>query len=92
VYTSDMETKEKHCVLMFDEISLSPGLLYNSRTDSVEGFVDYFMVKGIYKKWKQMFLLYFFCKNDVHRSAVRNFIRGHSSVAKLWSDCFRDNI
>jgi hypothetical protein len=45
---------------MFDEISLSPGLLYNSRTDSVEGFVDYFMVKGIYKKWKQMFLLYFF--------------------------------
>jgi hypothetical protein len=37
---SDMETIEKHCVLMFDEISLSTGLQYNSRTDSVEGFVD----------------------------------------------------
>jgi 16S rRNA C967 or C1407 C5-methylase (RsmB/RsmF family) len=39
---------------MFHEISLSPGLS-NSRTDSVEGFVDSFMVKGIYKKWKERF-------------------------------------
>jgi hypothetical protein len=38
---SKMKPINKICILMFDEIVLSPGLQHNSRTDSIEGFVDY---------------------------------------------------
>jgi hypothetical protein len=86
---SDMETIEKHCVLMFDEISLSPGLQYNSRTDSVEGFVDSdgsdrrlafadhaltFMVKGIYNKWKQT-VCFTFCEGTTSTDQLSNILK-----------------
>jgi hypothetical protein len=64
---SKVKPINKICILMFDEVALSPGLQHNSRTDSIEGFVEYggsnrrlafadnaltFMLKGIHKKWK----------------------------------------
>jgi hypothetical protein len=59
---------------MFDEIALSPELQHNSRTDSIEGFVDYggsnnrlafadhaltFMLKRIHKNGSKLFPLRF---------------------------------
>jgi hypothetical protein len=70
-----MSNINKFCMLMFDEVSLSLGLHYCSRRDSVHGFFDYgganrrlqvadhalaFIVKGIHKKWKQV-VWYSFC-------------------------------
>jgi hypothetical protein len=84
-----VETIEKHCVLMFDEISLSPGLKYNSRTDSVVGFVDSggsarclafadhaltFMVKGIYKKWKQS-VCFTFCERTTSTDQLSKILK-----------------
>jgi hypothetical protein len=86
---SDMETIEKLCVLMFDEISLSPGLEYNSRTDSVEGFVDSggsdrrlafadhaltCMVKGIYKKWDQS-VCFTFCERTTSTNQLSKILK-----------------
>ena len=79
---SKLKTIEKYCVLMFDEIALSLGLTYNSKTDSVEGFVDHggpnrrlefadhaltFIVKGIHKKWKQV-VCFTFCQGTTSTS------------------------
>lgn len=67
---------DKTCILMFDEISLSPGLTYNKKKDFIEGLVDFgngnrkavfadhalvFMLKGVHRKWKQP-LCFFFCE------------------------------
>nr|CAI5856389.1 unnamed protein product [Callosobruchus analis] len=72
-----MTGRSKYCVLMFDEISLQPDLQYNPTDDCIEGLVDFggsersigfadhalvFMLKGIYKKWKQS-ICYTFCVN-----------------------------
>lgn len=69
--------REKYCVLLFDELKLSPGLHYNAFADIVEGVVDggferniniadhaqVWLLKGIYgqRPWKQP-LLYTFCQ------------------------------
>jgi hypothetical protein len=86
---SDMETIEKLCVLMFAEISLSPGLEYNSRTYSVEGFVDSggsarclafanhaltCMVKGIYKKWDQS-VCFTFCERTTSTNQLSKILK-----------------
>lgn len=64
----------KHCVLMFDEVSLEPGLSYNQKNDRIDGFVDFggsdrrthfadhalvFLIKGIHRKWKMPVCFYF---------------------------------
>ncbi|KAJ8914162.1 hypothetical protein NQ315_016241 [Exocentrus adspersus] len=69
-----MNPLDKCCVLMFDEVSLSTGLMYNSSRDCVEGLVDFgqgdrrvafaehalvFMLKGVRKGWKQPICFYF---------------------------------
>ncbi|KAI4468052.1 thap domain-containing protein 9 [Holotrichia oblita] len=60
-------TLDKYCILMFDEISITPHLQYNAKEDMVEGFEDFgyrsttkiadhiqvFMLRGIRSKWKQ---------------------------------------
>jgi len=61
--------------LIFDEISLSSGVNYNSSSDQIDGFVNsdqyksqeladhsiVFMIRGITKKFKQP-VAYFFAK------------------------------
>lgn len=59
-----MNTQEKLCLILFDEISLKAHVTYNKRKDKVVGFVDdgqqrkpeyadhaqVFMVRGLIKK------------------------------------------
>ncbi|KAJ8915290.1 hypothetical protein NQ315_014798, partial [Exocentrus adspersus] len=60
-----MNEKQKCCIIIFDEMSLSCQIQYNKKEDYVEGvgkngsspeIVDHtnvFMVQGIYSRWKQ---------------------------------------
>lgn len=65
----------RYCTLLFDEMSLSPRLLYDERKDRIEGFEDFgnnrrsnqiadhvlvFMIRGIRRKFKQP-VAYTFC-------------------------------
>lgn len=70
-----MEFLDKHCILMFDEMSLQTSLTYEKHRDRVIGFEDLgntsekylkiadhalvLMVKGLKKKWKQPISFYF---------------------------------
>lgn len=68
-----LDSLDKHCVLMFDEISLEPSLTYDRKWDEVVGFQDIdgnktlkfadhalvFMVQGLRKKWKQPISFHF---------------------------------
>ncbi|KAK9678986.1 Transposase protein [Popillia japonica] len=59
--------KDRLCIVVFDEISIAPSLLYNRKLHCIDGVEDYgtrrsphiadhanvFMVKGIYRQWKQ---------------------------------------
>jgi hypothetical protein len=38
---SKLKSTDRYCVLMFDETALCAGLQYNTKTDSVDGFVDF---------------------------------------------------
>jgi hypothetical protein len=84
-----MSNINKFCILMFDEVSLSLGLNYCSRRDSVDGFFDYgganrrlqfadhalaFIVKGIHKKWKQV-VWYSFCEGTTPTADLRHIIK-----------------
>jgi hypothetical protein len=79
----------KICILMFDEIASSPGLQQNSRTDSIEGFVDYggsnrrlafadhaltFMLKRIHKKWKQT-VCFTFCEGTTSTDQLARILK-----------------
>lgn len=70
---------EKCCTLIFDEISLECGLQYSKQLDYIEGLVDYggeyreikfadhalvFMIRGLFKKWKQP-ICFFFCEGTI---------------------------
>lgn len=70
---SRMEEFEKHCVVMFDEISLKKGLDYNRVQDLIEGFEDFanigrtanlgnqgllFYLRGLLYNWKMPFCYY----------------------------------
>lgn len=62
-----LEFLDKHCLLMFDEMSIEPGLMYDRRWDNIVGFEDIdgekklkfadhalvFMLRGLRRKWKQ---------------------------------------
>ncbi|CAG9829804.1 unnamed protein product [Diabrotica balteata] len=72
--TKGMSVKEKYCSILFDEISIDPGLQYNKKEGAIYGFEDYgdyeynrpiiadkalvFMARGIFKKWKQPIAYY----------------------------------
>jgi hypothetical protein len=86
---SKMKLINKICILMFDEIALSPGRQHNSRTDSIEGFVDYggsnrrlafadnaltFMLKGIHKKWKQT-VCFTFCEGTTSTDQLASILK-----------------
>lgn len=69
-----MKESEKLCILLFDEVALTPHFDYNRRTDHVSGFVNngttvndkiadhalVFMVRGVQKNYKQP-VSYTFC-------------------------------
>jgi hypothetical protein len=66
--------KDHYCVLMFDEMSVRENVCFNQKLGCIEGFEDLvksgqtcnvanhalvFMVRGLYKKWKQSMAYYF---------------------------------
>ncbi|XP_046141602.1 uncharacterized protein LOC123987764 [Osmia bicornis bicornis] len=86
---SFQDEKSRYAILLFDEIKLSPSLVYNPSMDIVEGFVDsgfsrsldiadhamVWMLKGIHgvRPWKQP-VAYTFCRGTSSaESIVRMF-------------------
>ncbi|XP_024874994.1 uncharacterized protein LOC112456393 isoform X2 [Temnothorax curvispinosus] len=61
-----MHNKDKYCILMWDEIALTPHIQYDSKNDLITGFEDWgmrrtnkfadhvlvFMLRGLYSGWK----------------------------------------
>ena len=68
-----LKEKEKHCVVMFDEVMIDPHISLNSSIKEFEGFEDFgdtrdgkiadralvFLIKGITREWKQPILYTF---------------------------------
>lgn len=68
-----MDEKNRCCCLLFDEMTLSPGLQYDRKNDCLIGFEDVgyekrpkfadhatvFMARGLRKRWKQPVAFYF---------------------------------
>lgn len=86
---SKMDSDEKQCVLVFDEMSLKAGISYNSSSDCVEGFEDFgdlggsryianhalaFLVRGLKSKWKQP-VGYFLSSGPVSAPMLRSLTR-----------------
>ncbi|GFR96767.1 THAP domain-containing protein 9 [Elysia marginata] len=79
-----MESRDRLCILVFDEISLKCSLNYNVERDYVEGLEDFgmacgrtekpanhataFMVRGLMAKWKQPFG--YFLNHSTIKSAI----------------------
>lgn len=85
-----LNEKDKLCALLFDEIALKKRLIYNSRTDKVEGYVDLgetqnrssevanhalvFMIQGLHKKVKQP-IAYYFVKGTIPSQSLAVLIK-----------------
>uniref|UniRef100_A0AAR5Q909 THAP-type domain-containing protein n=1 Tax=Dendroctonus ponderosae TaxID=77166 RepID=A0AAR5Q909_DENPD len=89
VRVSKLTLLDRHCVLMFDEIALQPGLQYNYILDCVDGFVDLggadrrpkfadhalvFLLKGIRKQWKQP-ICFTFCEGTTQTADLIDLIK-----------------
>ncbi|KAI4470647.1 thap domain-containing protein 9 [Holotrichia oblita] len=82
-----MKPIDRHCALMFDEVSLSPQLHYNQQADQIDGFVDngktralefadhalVFMVRGIVKQWKQA-IAFTFCEGGTNAALLSTML------------------
>lgn len=92
-----MSARDKYCVLMFDEVSLACGLQYNQKLDVIDGFVDHggphrrasfadhalvFMVRGIYKKWKQP-VCFTFCAGTTSTPDLKRILKDVILQVKL---------
>lgn len=83
-----MNKLDKYCALLFDEMSISTNLKYNTSLDEVVGYVDLgslgrsheyanhalvFMIQGLYKRWKQP-IAYYFTKDVVKTKTLKILI------------------
>lgn len=83
-----MEECEKYCVIMFDEMSIKLGLEYNSRLDLIEGYEDLskygrnekianhamvFMVRGLFKNWKQP-ISYYISSGSISANILKKIV------------------
>ncbi|CAB3253325.1 unnamed protein product [Arctia plantaginis] len=95
-----MNTKQKLCLLLFDEISLMPHFDYNRKRDAIIGFVDngevthnkiadhalVFMIRGIYYNYKQA-VAYTFCAGSTSKAELAAQIK--NIIRKLNSAGFK---
>lgn len=80
---------DKYCLLIFDEMSIKPSLIYNERLDKIEGFQDYgsrgrsceiatealvFMIRGLRLKWKQP-VAYFFSSGSTPGPIIAELLK-----------------
>ena len=83
-----LSRNEKHCVLMFDEISTEPHIALNVHTKGFEGFEDLgdvkkakiadrslvFMIKGVTREWKQP-IMYVFSNGPTKTIDIVRFLK-----------------
>ncbi|CAB3252444.1 unnamed protein product [Arctia plantaginis] len=95
-----MNTKQKLCLLLFDEISLMPHFDYNRKRDAIIGFVDngevthnkiadhalVFMIRCIYYNYKQA-VAYTFCAGGTSKAELAAQIK--NIIRKLNSAGFK---
>ncbi|RVE48289.1 hypothetical protein evm_007040 [Chilo suppressalis] len=78
-----MNLEDKLCILMFDEMSLSPQVHYDRVNDKLKGFTDFdnnqiadhvlvFMIKGVKANYKQPVAYYF--TNSINKWILKNLI------------------
>jgi hypothetical protein len=84
-----MKPVDRHCVVMFDEISISTGLTYSKKEDRIEGFEDLghsakcafansanvVMVRGIHRQWKQP-ISFTFSNGPIKATDLKKIITG----------------
>ena len=92
-----MEALDRCCILMYDEMSISPGLSYNKRYDRIEGYSNFetsgtvkfanhvlvFMAKGLRRKWKQP-IAYYFTHSGVRAADLMRVIK---EIISALQDC-----
>lgn len=85
-----MSTKDKVCILMWDEIAIQPSVTYDTRRDIICGFEDWgnnrtnkvadhvlvFMLRGLHTGWK-MPVSYNFCAKNTNATQLRRCIKQH---------------
>ncbi|CAG4938594.1 unnamed protein product [Colias eurytheme] len=89
------DREDRLCSLMFDEMSITPQINYNSHRDSLEGFacnkenkiadhVLVFMVKGLKRNFKQPIAYYFTnCLNRYELKPLIKSVIGHAQESGL---------
>ena len=89
VKVNAMDCRDKNVVLVFDEMSIKEGLLYNVGRDIIEGFEDFghigqtryianhaidFMIRGLASKWKQP-IVYFLSSGPIRAKTLQSLTR-----------------
>lgn len=77
-----LKEKERLCTLLFDEMALTPSIMYKKLADNVIGMADgkiadhvlVFMVRGVTRKWKQT-VAYRFCKSSTSPQQLRLMLK-----------------
>lgn len=83
-----MPSSHKYCTLIFDEMAISANLSYDKHNDTIKGLCDdgvertkcfadhvlVFMVRGIFKKYKQP-VAYSFCAGTTKTGNLKNQIK-----------------
>ena len=97
VKVDNMSKQDTQCAIIFDEMAIKQGLVYNSSRDCIEGFEDYgnmgktkyvanhasvFMVRGLHSKWKQP-IGYFLSSGPISASMLKTLTR--SCIEKVSS-------
>ena len=90
-----MDDRDCNVALVFDEMTIKQGLVYNAGTDTIEGFEDFgdigqtryianhaiaFMVRGLASKWKQP-IGYLLSSGPIKSTVLQSLIR--SCLSKL---------
>lgn len=89
---SSLNTEDRLCTLIFDEMSITPQIHYDSFKDDLNGFSSYgknqianhalvFMVKGIKKHFKQPVAYYF--TNSLNKCELKTIIK---DVIKMFKE------
>ena len=88
-----MDDRDCNVALVFDEMTIKHGLVYNAGTDTIEGFEDFgdigqtryvanhaiaFMVRGLASKWKQP-IGYFLSSGPIKSTVLQSLIRSYLS-------------
>ncbi|XP_052747040.1 uncharacterized protein LOC112046793 [Bicyclus anynana] len=94
------EKKDNLWVLLFDEMSIRKNLIYNPKTDAIEGYQDHgsqgrnqqmashalvFMLVGLRKRWKQP-IAHFFSGDSVTADRLQAIIK------EVLAECFSHNL